>query len=170
MQETCDQSLGQEDPLEKEMAIHSSIVPWRIPWTEECGGLQSIESQRVGHDLATTSLLLPWLSKDFPGGSDGKASVYNSGDPGLIPGSGRSPGEGNGNPFQYYCQENPMDGGAWYTTGHGIAKSRTRLSNFTSSLHLATTPPFSHIYVSYNVHHILKSKYMKTKTQPQCLS
>ena len=50
---------------------------------------------------------------DFPGGSDSKASVYNVGDPGLIPGSGRSPGEGNGNPLQYYCLENPMDGGAW---------------------------------------------------------
>ena len=47
--------------------------------------------------------------EDFPGGSDGKASVYNSGDPGLIPGLERSPGEGNGNPLQYYCLENPMD-------------------------------------------------------------
>ena len=50
---------------------------------------------------------------DFPGGSDGKASVYNAGDLGSIPGSGRSPGEGNGNPLQYYCLENPMDRGAW---------------------------------------------------------
>ena len=50
---------------------------------------------------------------DFSGGSDGKASVYNAGDPGLIPGSGRSPGEGHGNPLQYYCLENPMDRGAW---------------------------------------------------------
>ena len=49
----------------------------------------------------------------FPGGSGGKASVYNAGDLGLIPGSGRSPGEGNGNPLQYYCLENPMDRGAW---------------------------------------------------------
>ena len=52
--------------------------------------------------------------KDFPGGSDGKASVYNAGDPGSVPGSGRSPGEGNGNPLllailQYYCLENPID-------------------------------------------------------------
>ena len=46
-------------------------------------------------------------------GSDGKASVCNVGDLGLIPGSGRSPGEGNGNPLQYYCLENPMDRGAW---------------------------------------------------------
>ena len=51
--------------------------------------------------------------KDFLGGSDSKASVYNVGDPGSIPGSGRSPGEGNGNPLQYYCLENAMDGGAW---------------------------------------------------------
>ena len=53
------------------------------------------------------------FSEDFPGGSDGKASVYNVGDLGSIPGLGRSPGEGNGNPLQYYCLENPMDRGAW---------------------------------------------------------
>ena len=51
--------------------------------------------------------------QDFPGGSDGKVSAYNVGDPGSIPGSGRSPGEGNGNPLQYSCLENPRDGGAW---------------------------------------------------------
>jgi len=51
--------------------------------------------------------------EDFPGGSHGKASVYNEGDPGSIPGLGRFAGEGNGNPLQYYCLENPMDGGAW---------------------------------------------------------
>ena len=56
--------------------------------------------------------------------SDGKASAYNAGDLGSIPGSGRSPGEGNGNPLQYSCLENPMDGGAII---HGFAKSRTRL-------------------------------------------
>ena len=49
----------------------------------------------------------------FPGGSDGKVSDYNAGDPGSIPGSERSPGEGNGTPLQYSCLENPMDGGAW---------------------------------------------------------
>ena len=53
------------------------------------------------------------LQKVFPGGSDSKASAYNEGDPGLIPGLGRSPGEGNGNPLQYPCLENPMDRGAW---------------------------------------------------------
>ena len=51
--------------------------------------------------------------RDFPGSSDGKASAYNVGDPGSIPGSGRSPGEGNGNPLQYSCLENPMDSGIW---------------------------------------------------------
>ena len=50
MQETHFQSLGREDPLEKRMATHSSILAWRIPWTEESGGLQSMGSQRAGHD------------------------------------------------------------------------------------------------------------------------
>ena len=50
---------------------------------------------------------------NFPGGSDSKASTRDVGDLGLIPGSGRSPGEGNGNPLQYSCLENPMDGEAW---------------------------------------------------------
>ena len=53
-----------------------------------------------------------------------------SGDPGSIPGSGRSPGEGNGNPLQYSCLENPMDGGAWWAIVHGVTKSQTGLSNF----------------------------------------
>ena len=65
---------------------------------------------------------------DFPGGSGGKVSVYNVGDLGLIPGSGRSPAEGNGNPLQYYCLENPMDRGAWYATIHGVTKSQTPLN------------------------------------------
>ena len=51
--------------------------------------------------------------RGFPGGSDGKASAYNVGDLGSIPGLGRSPGEGNGNPLQYSCLENPMERGAW---------------------------------------------------------
>ena len=71
-----------------------------------------------------------FVSCDFPGGSDGKASAYNAGEPGSIPGLGRSPGEGNGNPLQYSCLENPMDGGPWWTT---VTKSRTQLSDFTHS-------------------------------------
>ena len=70
----------------------------------------------------------------FPGGSEVKASARNAGDLGSIPGLGRSPGEGNGNPLQYSCLENPMDGGAGWATVHGVAKSRTRLSDFTHLL------------------------------------
>ena len=68
----------------------------------------------------------------FPGGSYGKASARNAGDPGLIPGLGRSPGEANGNPLQYSRLENSTDRGAWWATVHGVSKSRTRLSDFTS--------------------------------------
>ena len=74
----------------------------------------------------------------FPGGSDGEESSCNAGDirdKVWILGSGRSPGEGNGNPLQYSCLENPMDRGAWWATVHGVAKSQTRLSNFTFTFH-----------------------------------
>ena len=66
----------------------------------------------------------------FPGGSDGKAPACNVGDPDSIPGSGRSPGERNGNPLQHSYLENPMDRGAWQAIVYGVAKSRTRLSDF----------------------------------------
>jgi len=69
--------------------------------------------------------------RGFPGGSEVNASACNAGDLGLIPGSGRSPGEGNGNPLQYSCLENPKDGEAWWATVHGVTKSWTRLSDFT---------------------------------------
>ena len=62
-------------------------------------------------------------------GSDGKESACNAGDLGLIPGLGRSPGEGNGNPLQDSCLENPMDRRAWQAIIHGTAKSQARLSN-----------------------------------------
>ena len=61
----------------------------------------------------------------FPGGSEVKMSACNAGDLGLIPGLGRSPGEGNGNPLQYSCLENPIDGGAWWATVHGAQESDT---------------------------------------------
>ena len=67
----------------------------------------------------------------FPGGSEVKVSACNAGDLGSIPGSGRSPGEGNGNPLQ----ENPMDEGTWWATVHGVAKSQTRLSDLTFTFH-----------------------------------
>ena len=59
----------------------------------------------------------------FPGGSDGKEFAYNAGDPGSIPGLGRYPGGGHGNPFQYSCLENPIGRKAWWTTVHGVTKS-----------------------------------------------
>ena len=59
----------------------------------------------------------------LPGGSDGKESAYNAGDLSSIPASGRSPGDGNGNPVQYPCLENPMDRGAWWATVHGVTES-----------------------------------------------
>ena len=64
-------------------------------------------------------------------GSEVKVSACNAGDLGSIRGLGRSPGEGNGNPLQYSCLENPMNGGAWWAVVHGVAKSRTQLSDFT---------------------------------------
>ena len=62
---------------------------------------------------ALISFMRSLPSRDFPGGSDGKVSAYNEGNLSSIPGSGRSPGEGHGNPLQYSCLENPMDGEAW---------------------------------------------------------
>ena len=75
-----------------------------------------------------------FLGEDFPGGSDSKASAYSAGDLGSIP------GEGNGNPLQYSCLENPMDRGAWWATVNGVTKSRTRLSNFTFTHILGLAP------------------------------
>ena len=63
--------------------------------------------------------------RGFPGGSEGKEFACNVGDPGSIPGLGRPPAEGNGNPLQYPCLENPMDRGAWWATVHRVPKSRT---------------------------------------------
>ena len=79
----------------------------------------------------------PWRRERLPtpvflgflGGSDGKESACNAGDLGSIPGLGRSPGGGHGNPLQYSCLENPMDGGAWWATVHAFANSQTRLSD-----------------------------------------
>ena len=90
------QSLGWDDPLEEGMATHSIILAWRIP-----------------------------VEKGFPGTSHGKESACNAGDPGSIPGQGRSLEEGNGKLLQYSCLENPMDRRAWQAKIHGVAKSQT---------------------------------------------
>ena len=83
-----------------------------------------------GHGPFHSENIRPSIIK-CPGSSDSKASAYHVGDQGSIPGSGRSPGEGNGNPLQYSCLENPMDGEAWWATIHGVAKSQTLLNDFT---------------------------------------
>ena len=95
MRDTWVRSLGQEDTLEKRMVTQSSILAWRIPWTEEPGGLYSIGSQRVRHDWEAFTF------KGFPDSSVGKESTCNAGDRSLIPGSGRSAGEGIGYPLLY---------------------------------------------------------------------
>ena len=70
-----------------------------------------------------------YYQEGFPGGSDSKESTCNAGDPGLMPGLRRSPGEVNGNPLQYYCLKNPMVRGAWWATVHGVTKNWTPLSD-----------------------------------------
>ena len=80
-------------------------------------------SRSYGTDFS--HLLIFYLMMGFPGGSEVKVSAFNAGDLGLIPGSGRFPGNGNGNPFQYSCLENSMDRGTWQTTAHGVAKCHT---------------------------------------------
>ena len=96
--------------LEQEMATHSSVLAWRIPGTVEPGGLPSMGSHRVGHDWSDLAA------------ASSSSNTIDTGDTGSVPGSGRYPGEENGNPLQYSCLENPMDRGAWWATVHGVAK------------------------------------------------
>ena len=77
----------------------------------------------------STKVLSSLQHHNFPGGSDDKESTCSAGDPGLIPGSGRSPGEGNCYPLQYSCLESSKDRGTWWATVHWVAKSRPRLSD-----------------------------------------
>ena len=119
-------------PLDHPLLLTVLCGPWvtcSIPmWNEsDCNNL----SPRQEHFWEwTVKLSLNYAEiTGLPAGSDGKASACNVGDPGSIPGSGRCPGEGNGNPLQHSCLENPMDGGAWQATVHGVAKSWTWLSD-----------------------------------------
>ena len=100
-QETRVESLGCEDPMEEEMTTHSSILAWKILWTEEPGGLYS----SWGRTELDATEQLHFLALE----SDGKMSAYNAGGLGSIPGLGRSPTAGNGNPLQYSCLENSVD-------------------------------------------------------------
>ena len=93
MRETWAQSLGQEDPLKKEMATYFSTLGWKIPWMEEPCRLQSMGSQKVGHDRET-SLSFHVYQASLVAQTVKRLSVCNAGNPCSIPGSGRSPGEG----------------------------------------------------------------------------
>ena len=102
------------------MATHSSVLAWRVPGVVEPGGLPSMGSHRVRHDRSDLAAAVA---------ADGNESAYSGGDSGLIPGSGRSPEEGNGYPLQYSHLENSMDRGAWQATVHGVTKSWTQPSD-----------------------------------------
>ena len=97
------------------MATHCSLLAWRISAMGEPGGLPSMGSHRVGHDWSD----LAAAAAAAAGSSVGKESACSAEDPGSIPGSGRSPGEGNGKPLQFPCLENLMDRGAWWAAVHG---------------------------------------------------
>ena len=109
------------------LILHQSIdasMSWLLwiilQWLLECRILS-----KLNHIICSLLCLVAL------GGSEVKASACNVGDLGSIPGSGSSPGEGNGNPLQYSCLENPMDRGAWWATVHGVAKSQAWLSDLT---------------------------------------
>ena len=85
------------------MATHSSVLAWRVPGTGEPGGLPSMGSHRVGHAGSDSAAAAAAGIMGFPGSSAGKESTCTAGDLGSILGLGRSPGEGNGNPHQFYC-------------------------------------------------------------------
>ena len=127
------------------MTTHSSVLAWRIPGMGEPGGLLSMGSHRVGHgwsNLAAAAAAC-YISAKIHGGSDGKASACNVEDPGSLPGSGRSPGEGHGNPLQYSRLENPTDRGAWWATVHRVAKSWTQLKQFSMHAQVIYSLKFS---------------------------
>ena len=108
-------------------------IPWRRKWQPtpvflpgKSHGQKSLASYSPqGHKESDTTKQL-W---GFPCSSVGKESACSAGDLGLFPGLGRSPGEGNGNPLQNSCLENPMGRGAWQVTAHRVTKSQTQLSN-----------------------------------------
>ena len=93
------------------MAVHSSVLAWRIPM-----------DRGAVHGVAKSWTRLTYFTFFLPGGSVVKNQPSNEGDTCSIPGSERPPGEGNGNPLQYFCLGNPKDIGAWWVRVHGVAK------------------------------------------------
>ena len=95
-------------------------------------------------DLGVMKTVVDWrIFGGFPGGSDGKESACNAGDPGLIPGLGRSPGGGHGYPLQYSCLENPMARGAWRAEVHSVTKNRTWLRWLSTHMQHSTVKQLS---------------------------
>ena len=111
-------SLGWEDPLEKGKSTHSSILAWRIPWTAYSprGCKVSDSTERLSLSLGSSQVAL--MVKNLPANSGDIKDV------GSTPGSGRFPGERNGNTLQDSYLENPVDRGAWQAKVHGIAKNQ----------------------------------------------
>ena len=103
------------------------LLPSIFPSIRDFSNELAVCIRRPKYWSFSLSISLP----NFPGSSGGKASVYNAGDLGSIPGSGRSPEDGNGNPLQDSCLENPVDREAWWATVHRATKGRTQLNNFT---------------------------------------
>ena len=137
------------------MATHSSVLAWRIPGTGEPGGLPSMGSHRVGHDssdlAAAAAVALSYPTPVLlPGKSHGQRSLVGC-SPWGREGSDTTErlhfhfllsciGEGNGNPLQYSCLENPTDGGAWWAAVYGVAQSWTRLKRLSSSSSSRASP------------------------------
>ena len=88
--------------------------------------------RKIAEGYTKQCYLVSYIMLGFPGGSDSKESAWNAGDPSLIPGLGRSPGEGQGYPLQYFCLESPVDRGAWWGTVYGVAKSGTWLKKLST--------------------------------------
>ena len=146
--------------MEKAMATHSSTLAWKIPWTEEPGGLQSMGSLGVGQDWATSLSLftfMHWKRKwqptavFLPGESQGRQSLVGCRLWGCtesdtterlhFPFSLSCTGKGNGNPLQCSWLENPRDGRAWSAAVYGVAQSRTRLKWLGSSSNCSKHKP-----------------------------